>query len=94
MCKTLRRWVGRVSWQRRVADENRERGAALERAYGIAKGATPRRENPIGGVEMKQARQAVGGVKASRGYETLRTQRNRAIGFVRARSLPTTDKTS
>ena len=32
---------------------NHRRGAAFERAYGDAKGAKPRRANPMGGFEMK-----------------------------------------
>jgi hypothetical protein len=46
---------------------NRVRVTATERAYGVPKGKRPRRENPMSGTGMKQARQVVKGAKRRRG---------------------------
>jgi hypothetical protein len=48
---------------------NPMRDTASERAYGTAGGAKPRRVNPIGGTEMKQARQVVGGARRREGVK-------------------------
>jgi len=49
------------------SESNRVRVTALERAYGVSRGARPRRENPMSGTGMKQARQVVRGARRRRG---------------------------